>query len=177
VDKIPQKRLFEMERLLYLVQFKVERVGGEKVGEDDKDGGDFPDQDNGENPGLEKEPQGSFEIRKQVADKSDNKGKEGQSTNKFSTPGSSRKVMDWISLFQNREENKMIENSGIAHYSCTQLLRDMEAAADFKSESGRKDEVTGFDDEVMHLLEDLLQATMKIDYAQKLPGTLLCCLR
>jgi hypothetical protein len=126
---------------------------------------------------LEKEPQGSFEIRKQVADKSDNKGKEGQSTNKFSTPGSSRKVMDWISLFQNREENKMIENSGIAHYSCTQLLRDMEAAADFKSESGRKDEVTGFDDEVMHLLEDLLQATMKIDYAQKLPGTLLCCLR
>jgi hypothetical protein len=28
VDKIPQKRLFEMERLLYLVQFKVERGWG-----------------------------------------------------------------------------------------------------------------------------------------------------
>jgi hypothetical protein len=78
-------------------------------------------------------------------------------------------VMDWISPFQNREENEMIENSGITHYSCTQLLRDMEVAADSESESGREDEVTSFDDEVMHLPEDLLETGMEINSAQILP--------
>jgi hypothetical protein len=42
VDKIPQKVLFEMEKLLYLIHFKVEKEGGGD-GEGDEDGGDHPD--------------------------------------------------------------------------------------------------------------------------------------
>jgi hypothetical protein len=50
--------------------------------------------------------------------------------------------MDWISLFQNREESAQMEQSEFAQYSCTKLLRQIEVAAESNSkmeESGGVD--------------------------------------
>jgi hypothetical protein len=52
VSKIPKKRLFEMQRKLYLIQFKVE-LGGNAEGGVDDDGGDNGDQNNDEELGEE----------------------------------------------------------------------------------------------------------------------------
>jgi hypothetical protein len=109
-----------------------------------------------------------MEGRKPAIEKGGDKSKEKQSSNKFSTPGSGRKVMDWVSLFQNSEETKMMENSGLAHYSCTQLLKDMEAAAESDCDSDKGDMVSGFDDEIVQLPENLLETTMEIDTAHGL---------
>jgi hypothetical protein len=37
-------------------------------------------------------------------------------------------LMDWISLFQSSEDSMQIEQSELAQYSCSRLLREMEAA-------------------------------------------------
>jgi hypothetical protein len=76
--------------------------------------------------------------------------------------------MDWVSLFQNSEETKMMENNGLAHYSCTQLLRNMESTVESDSDSDKGDMVSSFDDETVQLPENLLETAMKIDAAHGL---------
>jgi hypothetical protein len=52
ISKIPKRRWFEMQKKLYLVQFKVEGEDGLADGGDD-DGGDNGDQGNREDNGME----------------------------------------------------------------------------------------------------------------------------
>jgi hypothetical protein len=76
--------------------------------------------------------------------------------------------MNWVSLFQNSEETKMMENNGLAHYSCTQLLRNMESTVESDSDSDKGDMVSSFDDETVQLPENLLETAMEIDAAHGL---------
>jgi hypothetical protein len=40
----------------------------------------------------------------------------------------SRKVVDWASLFQNGKECSVLRGSEIGQYSCSKLLKELEAA-------------------------------------------------
>jgi hypothetical protein len=62
----------------------------------------------------------------------------------------------------------MMENNGLAHYSCTQLLRNMESTVESDSDSDKGDMVSSFDDETVQLPENLLETAMKIDAAHGL---------
>jgi hypothetical protein len=77
----------------------------------------------------------------------------GASNNGSYSGGS--KVMDWISLFQDSGECMQMESNELTQYSCTTLLREMEAAANSDSDM---DEVGlggggDKDDELVHLPE------------------------
>jgi hypothetical protein len=104
-SKIPKKRLYEMQKDLYVVQFKVEEKDG--VGDDqDEDGGD-------KNQGME-EDSGEEELdhdnvngeNKKQSDSSRKRSSnlQASSSTPTPTPGSSKRVADWSSLFQNNEE-------------------------------------------------------------------------
>jgi hypothetical protein len=109
VFKIPRKRLFELKKNLYLIQFKVESRSDRG-----DDGGDSGDQDNEDDQGMEELDQDMDpEVEKPTEKKSG-----GESSTRVSgsgsTPAGSRSVLDWASLFQNEEETKMLETSEIA---------------------------------------------------------------
>jgi hypothetical protein len=42
------------------------------------------------------------------------------------TPKSNKRVANWASLFQSKEDSVQLERSGIGHYSYMNLLREME---------------------------------------------------
>jgi hypothetical protein len=56
-----------------------------------------------------------------------------------------RKVMDWVSLFQGCEDEVMLKSNELSHYSCTRLLRKMEAAGSGSDEE-MEAEMVGVDD-------------------------------
>jgi hypothetical protein len=84
------------------------------------------------------DPEGDLDDRKQVDGKFGGKSNTKQNPSSFSSSGGGRKVMDWISLFQDRKESRVMENSELAQYSYTKLLREMEVVADSDSEEQGK---------------------------------------
>jgi hypothetical protein len=71
---------------------------------------------------------------------------------------SSMRVASWASLFQSKEESKQMEKSGIGHYSCVRLLREMEMAGSESEEKlenldGDEFELVRFPDSWCHMLE------------------------
>jgi hypothetical protein len=60
----------------------------------------------------------------------------GGSLGSSSRPSSNRKVATWASLFQTEDENFGLERSKMGQYSCSRLLREMEAV-----ESEAEDEI------------------------------------
>jgi hypothetical protein len=53
--------------------------------------------------------------------------------------------MDWVSLFQGCEDEVMLKSNELSHYSCTRLLRKMEAAGSGSDEE-MEAEMVGVDD-------------------------------
>jgi hypothetical protein len=78
-----------------------------------------------------------------------------QNTNSTPPLGSSQKVADWVGLFQSEGERKMMEPAKIGQYSCTKLLKDLEAPGVESGEDEVMDELG--DDELVHLSENLCQ--------------------
>jgi hypothetical protein len=136
-------------------------------------GGDNLDQGGDENLGMEEiDPEGDLDDRKQVDGKSGGKSNTKQNPSSFSSSGGGRKVMDWISLFQDRKESRVMENSELAQYSCTKLLREMEVVADSDSEEQGKGLVECCDNELVQLPKRLVEMAMEIDSGQGLPENL-----
>jgi hypothetical protein len=127
ISKIPKKRLFEMKKKLYLIQFKVERVENHKGGADE-DGGDNSDPNNDDEL-MEEDWEQDMESEPEKKQEGGSGGKVNLvgSAGPKATPMSSKRVMDWVSLFQNSEENKMLQETEVGQYSCAKLLREMEA--------------------------------------------------
>jgi hypothetical protein len=152
-SKIPGKRLFEMQNNMYLVTFKVEKksellADGGVVDGDDNDPGDQNENDNG----ME-ELDRDMDLEKRAPSRG---GKSagadfGQGCRTCSTLAGGRKVMDWVSLFQNREETMAMENSELTQYSYSRLLREMEAAMSDSDEEGI--DMLQDDNELVRLLE------------------------
>jgi hypothetical protein len=139
--RIPRKSLFEMNNNFYLIQFKVEKSTTPGDG-DDKDGkGDEEDFDNGDDAGMEELHHDPVtEGKKPTGNSSQGKSDMGQnvggSLGSSSRPSSNRKVATWASLFQTKDENFGLERSKMGQYSCSRLLREMEAV-----ESEAEDEI------------------------------------
>jgi hypothetical protein len=86
------------------------------------------------------------------------------------SPESSKKVASWASLFQNKEENSMVEKSQIGQYSCMKLLREMEMA---ESESDEEPKNVESDDlELARIPEKWCQMLGSSEMAQLLPEDL-----
>jgi hypothetical protein len=83
-----------------------------------------------------------------------------------------RKVMDWISLFQDSGECMQMESNELAQYPYTKLLREMEVAADSDSDMNEVGQGGDKDDELVHLPEALLVRAMEVDYVHGLPDNL-----
>jgi hypothetical protein len=169
VAKISGKRMFEMKQNTYLIQFKVENGEGIKDGRDNIDGDDN-DPSNGDDTGLEE-----FEHDlSQGIDKTSGQDKGAKSADKptssYSTPAGSRKVDDWASLFQNKDEGEALGRSEIGHYSCTKLLREMEVAM---SDSGDEDSVMAREEDELTLLSrGWLEKTLEDSEMRDLPDNL-----
>jgi hypothetical protein len=149
----------------------LKKVVGRNEGGDD-DGGDKPDLDDGEDLGIEEiDPNDDGKERKSAGSESGDKSKEKQNSGNFTTPSGGKEVLDWASLFQNREESMLMEKSELAHYSCTKLMREMEAAEESESEE-ENDLGEGDDGELVKLPEKLLEIAMEIDSGQGLPDNL-----
>jgi hypothetical protein len=103
-SKVPSKRLFEMQRKMYLIQFKVEKRAD--LGEGEDDGHDNNnDHVNGEDNGMEElehdfDPDHSHSTPK---DRTKNGGPQQHSSKHNRESGSSRKVATWANLFQDEE--------------------------------------------------------------------------
>jgi hypothetical protein len=65
-------------------------------------------------------------------------------------------MMDWISLFQNSDENRLLHETEVGQYSCTKLLREMEAA-ESESEGGDIVMNNADEEELVHLPEAWLE--------------------
>jgi hypothetical protein len=163
--RIPGKRLFEMDNNFYVIHFKVEKTSelGKEDGNDD--GKDEENGDHEEDSRMEE-----FQHHSESEDKrssggagqdkhSSNQGKSGSGQGFGGTSGSagrgssSRKVSAWASMFQIEEENVGLDNSELGQYSCTKLLKEMEAL-----DSDGDDEIVGMavdDAKMVHLLEVL----------------------
>jgi hypothetical protein len=166
VFKIPRKRLFELKKNLYLIQFKVESRSDRG-----DDGGNSGDQDNEDDQCMEELDQDMDpEVEKPTEKKSG-----GESSTRVSgsgsTPAGSRSVLDWASLFQNEEETKMLETSEIVQYSCTRLLREMEAAySDLDDDEVNMVNVS--DDEMVRMPDELLERLTDQEKVLGLPDNL-----
>jgi hypothetical protein len=164
-----------MQKMLYVVHFKVEKDQG--LAEDGGEDGGGDDQDNGadDDQGIEEiDPEGDLISKRTLAVKSASSSKSafGQSGN--GSQGGSQRVMDWISLFQNEEESAQMEKNELAQYSCTKLLREMKAALDSDSDMG---EMEGFksnsvDDELVSLPASLIENAREVDANLQLPDNL-----
>jgi hypothetical protein len=126
--KIPRKRLFEMKNNLYLVCFKLEPKAG-LMEDDDVNGDDQDDPRNEEEDGIEEFDQDmDLERRADPGEKKVSRNSAASGSKSTLAPSGSKKLMDWVSLFQDSEDTMKMENSELAQYSCSRLLRDMEAA-------------------------------------------------
>jgi hypothetical protein len=108
-SRIPKKRVFEMKKKLYLIQFRVEGVSGGKDGVDDNDGDDGNNDNddlNDEDKGLDVLEQDMNRDHRRVAESSKGKGSSPNSAGPSATTIGSKKVLDWVSMFQNSEESK-----------------------------------------------------------------------
>jgi hypothetical protein len=87
------------------------------------------------------------------------------------TPMSSKRVMDWVSLFQNSEENKMLQETEVGQYSCAKLLREKEAA---ESESEEGDVMMGItvEEELVQLPEAWSVNRAEMESCDGLPDNL-----
>jgi hypothetical protein len=125
--KIPSKRLFETQKKMYLVQFKVEKpkAYGDEGGEGDDNDNEHPaDDDTGmeELEHSELDPKTEPPKEKKLDGSSSSHGHLGSGNG-----GHSKRVTTWARLFQDENSMTQIENSGIGEYSCTRLLKEMEA--------------------------------------------------
>jgi hypothetical protein len=98
------------------------------------------------------------------------RGNSGQGSKACSTPTGSKKVMDWVSLFQEREETMTMENSELTQYSCSILLREMETLVSDLEEDGI-DMMHG-DDELVRFPEQWIQENFGPDKELGLPENL-----
>jgi hypothetical protein len=72
-----------------------------------------------------------------------------------STPACSRRVSDWVNLFQSSEKCPSLDNAEIGQYSCSKLLKELEAA---ESDSDPEDLMVTEDDvELVRIPEDWLE--------------------
>jgi hypothetical protein len=168
-SKIPSKRLFEMKRNMYLIQFKVEKNTGSKEGSEG-DGGDNNDPPNNDkDPGVEEIDQ-DMELGKEKDPREDNnKSSRKYSEGNCSTPIDIRKVMDWVSLFQNCDEDILMGSSDFAQYSCTKLLKEMEVVV-HDSEDEMDIALDGTDEgELVRIPENWLGDVNKSDEVHGLP--------
>jgi hypothetical protein len=101
-SKIPKKRMFEMRKKLYVIQFKVEGehelqggAGGSNDGSDDDDS----EKGGGEDPGMEEIDHDMEAYVGLQGGGSKNSKEKGQCSISYSTPADSRKVAEWASLF------------------------------------------------------------------------------
>jgi hypothetical protein len=163
--RIPRKRLFEMDNNFYVIHFKVE--GDAELGKEDgnDDGDDDGNGDHGEDSGMEEfQHDSKSEDKRSGGDAGQDKhnseqGKSGSGQKLGGASGSSgrhsnsKKVSTWVSLFQTNEENVGSENSELGQYSCTRLLKEMEAL-----ESDGDDEIASMvmDDGEMVTLPEVL---------------------
>jgi hypothetical protein len=108
----------------------VEGEQGDKgYGADDDDGsGEDQDPDAGDDMGIEELDHDSVpENRPPLNEKADRGDVNGSGGGTSGKSGSGRKVASWASLFQSDEADMLLEASELGHYSCTKLLREMEA--------------------------------------------------
>jgi hypothetical protein len=80
-----------------------------------------------------------------------------QGSNGTRSSGSSRNVSTWASLFQEDDEVKRMEGSGIGEYSCLRLLKEMEAL-----EQEEEDELESMDQDENELV------TMHVGWCEKI---------
>jgi hypothetical protein len=121
ISKIPGKRLFEMMNGMYLIHFKSELKDG-RMDEGGEDGGDNGDPGIGDDDEIE-ELDHDMEKEKKFAsrEKKEPNGSSALGHKSSATPSGSKKLMGWVSLFQNDEEIVRMENSECAQYSCSRL--------------------------------------------------------
>jgi hypothetical protein len=98
--------------------------------EGDEGGDDNDDLGNEEDDEIEEIDHAMEMEKKPTIGGGDNEPKSSvaSGTRSSTTPLGSRKLMNWVSLFQDREDTMRMENSELAQYSCSRLLRGMEAA-------------------------------------------------
>jgi hypothetical protein len=178
--RIPRKRLFEMDNFFYVIHFKVEKSLEMRKEDGDDEGKDEDNGDHEEDFGMEEfqhdsEPEdkrdgGGIGQDKHKADQG--KASSGQgfrgTSGSASKSSSSRKVVMQASLFQSEEENVGLDNSELGHYSCTKLLKEMEAL-----ESAVDEEIIRMvvdDTEMIHLPEGLCADLEKGKRSTDLPA-------
>jgi hypothetical protein len=166
VSKITRKRMFEMKKL-YVIQFKVEEEseihGGVGGGNDDDDNG----KRDGEDPGIEEIEHDIVHDGTLPKGGSNNSKDKGQNSGNSSSPTGCRKVADWASLFLSRNENSKLMGSAIGQYSCTNLLKELDAA-NSESEEENFMLVDG-DDELIKVPDSWLEKMENRDENHGLP--------
>jgi hypothetical protein len=75
-------------------------------------------------------------------------------------------VASWASLFQSKEDSVQLERSGIGHYSCTNLLMEMEMAG---SESEDLEGMPAEDFELVRIPEKWQKMLEEEELRQELP--------
>jgi hypothetical protein len=102
-SKIPSKRLFEMKNQLYVIQFRVEaeEMG---LGGNLDDGGDDPDEGDGEDKGMEELDHDSMEEKKETPKEGENGSSNGKLDSRSAGhSGSNRKVHLGLAYFRMRK--------------------------------------------------------------------------
>jgi hypothetical protein len=169
VSKVPKKKLFEMQKKLYLIQFKVEGEIEMKEGGDDNDNDDG-DQGDGYDNGIEEyEHDPEPEVRKgSEGEKKDSGNRDQhQQQGSSSTPAGSRRVADWVSLFQISDKCRTLEDMELGQYSYSRLLQELEAV---ESDSEHDDPmVTKEEDELVRIPDRWLEIAENCSMNSKLP--------
>jgi hypothetical protein len=128
-SKVPSKRLFKMQKKLYLIKFKVEKNSEVDMGDDDGHDNNN-DQGNEEDNGMEEFEHDDVPDHNHSTPKNKNITKkrevQQQGSKHSGDGGPSRKVATWASLFQDEEGCRRLDKSEIEDYSCIRLLREME---------------------------------------------------
>jgi hypothetical protein len=116
-----------MKNNLYVIQFKVEKSGDSGVGPNDNWGDDDGYDSDGDNEMEELDHEDGEEDKGGAAKASGNKESSVKGPGQKGGGSNGRKVASWAGLFQDEVDSKMLEESEIEQYSCTKLLREMEA--------------------------------------------------
>jgi hypothetical protein len=94
----------------------------------------------------------------------------GSGSRSSTIPSGSRKLMNWVSLFQDSEDTMRMENSELVQYSCSRLLREMEATEVESDEE--KDPMCMDDAEVLRFPAEWIKEEEIKKRAQDLPDNI-----
>jgi hypothetical protein len=154
ISKIPRKRLYEMQKNMYVIHFKVESGIGEVDGNEgpDEGGNNNNDSEFDDEIGEEELDHDLDQLEKKTHEQGDGKGLDSSHFGAHPTNSAT-----WASLFQSRDENEALGKSELGQYSCARLLREMELA---EQES---------DEEIQPIAEDEL-VTLPPEWCKQMKG-------